>query len=244
MIDREHAVYTQVNNVVGNLNVMYAIQETDPDIHLVKLGTMGEYGYPNIDIEEGLHRDHPQGPHRRDALPQAARLLLPPVQGARQPQHHVRLSHLGAPRHGPQPGDRLRPVDHRDGRRPAAGDPLRLRRRLRHGAEPLLRAGSDRPPSDRLRGRRPDPRHAEHPRHARLRHPGAREPGRPRRVPGLQPIHRILLGAGDGPDGQEGLPDPGSTSRRACPIPGWRTRSTTSTPPTPSFSTSGCSPTS
>src|ERR1700722_11322367 len=49
MIDREHAVYTQVNNVVGNLNVMYAIQETDPDIHLVKLGTMGEYGYPNID---------------------------------------------------------------------------------------------------------------------------------------------------------------------------------------------------
>ncbi|HEY5384169.1 MAG TPA: NAD-dependent epimerase/dehydratase family protein, partial [Acidimicrobiales bacterium] len=42
MIDREHAVYTQVNNVVGNLNVMYAIQETDPDIHLVKLGTMGE----------------------------------------------------------------------------------------------------------------------------------------------------------------------------------------------------------
>ena len=35
MIDREHAVYTQVNNVVGNLNVMYAIQEIDPEIHLV-----------------------------------------------------------------------------------------------------------------------------------------------------------------------------------------------------------------
>src|SRR3974390_1367870 len=33
MIDRKHAVYTQVNNVVGNLNVMYAIEETDPDIH-------------------------------------------------------------------------------------------------------------------------------------------------------------------------------------------------------------------
>src|SRR6202034_3723695 len=53
MIDREHAVYTQVNNVVGTLNLMYAIAEINPDIHLVKLGTMGEYGYPNIDIEEG-----------------------------------------------------------------------------------------------------------------------------------------------------------------------------------------------
>jgi UDP-sulfoquinovose synthase len=53
MIDRKHAVYTQVNNVVGNLNVMYAIGEINRDIHLVKLGTMGEYGQPNIDIEEG-----------------------------------------------------------------------------------------------------------------------------------------------------------------------------------------------
>ncbi|WP_243793502.1 NAD-dependent epimerase/dehydratase family protein [Saccharopolyspora gloriosae] len=53
MIDRKHAVYTQQNNVVGNLNVLFAIQEIDPSIHLVKLGTMGEYGTPNIDIEEG-----------------------------------------------------------------------------------------------------------------------------------------------------------------------------------------------
>jgi UDP-sulfoquinovose synthase len=53
MVDRKHAVYTQMNNVVGNLNVLYAIAEIDPDIHLVKLGTMGEYGTPNIDIEEG-----------------------------------------------------------------------------------------------------------------------------------------------------------------------------------------------
>jgi UDP-sulfoquinovose synthase len=53
MIDRKHAVYTQTNNVVGTLNVLYAIAELDPAIHLVKLGTMGEYGTPNIDIEEG-----------------------------------------------------------------------------------------------------------------------------------------------------------------------------------------------
>src|SRR5579885_3779133 len=53
MIDQAHAIYTQTNNVVGNLNVMYAIADIDRDIHLVKLGTMGEYGTPNIDIEEG-----------------------------------------------------------------------------------------------------------------------------------------------------------------------------------------------
>ena len=53
MIDQAHAVYTQTNNVVGTLNVMYAIADIDRDIHLVKLGTMGEYGTPNIDIEEG-----------------------------------------------------------------------------------------------------------------------------------------------------------------------------------------------
>jgi UDP-sulfoquinovose synthase len=53
MIDQAHAVYTQTNNIVGNLNIMYAIADIDRDIHLVKLGTMGEYGTPNIDIEEG-----------------------------------------------------------------------------------------------------------------------------------------------------------------------------------------------
>ncbi len=67
MIDREHAVYTQVNNVVGTLNLMYAIAEVNPDIHLVKLGTMGEYGYPNIDIEEGFIEITHNG--RTDVLP-------------------------------------------------------------------------------------------------------------------------------------------------------------------------------
>jgi UDP-sulfoquinovose synthase len=54
MIDGDHAVYTQVNNVVGTLNLLYTIAERNPDVHLVKLGTMGEYGTPNIDIEEGF----------------------------------------------------------------------------------------------------------------------------------------------------------------------------------------------
>jgi UDP-sulfoquinovose synthase len=53
MIDRKHAVYTQSNNVLGTLNLLFAIGESNRDIHLVKLGTMGEYGTPNITIEEG-----------------------------------------------------------------------------------------------------------------------------------------------------------------------------------------------
>jgi UDP-sulfoquinovose synthase len=66
MIDRKHAVYTQQNNVVGTLNLLFAIAETDPDIHLVKLGTMGEYGTPNIDIEEGWLEVEHNG--RRDRM--------------------------------------------------------------------------------------------------------------------------------------------------------------------------------
>jgi len=67
MIDRQHAVYTQTNNVVGTLNLLYAIKDTDPTIHLVKLGTMGEYGAPNIDIEEGFIEITHKG--RTDILP-------------------------------------------------------------------------------------------------------------------------------------------------------------------------------
>ena len=59
MIDVRHATYTQANNVIGNLNVLFAIRDVSPETHLVKLGTMGEYGTPNIDIEEGyLTVDH------------------------------------------------------------------------------------------------------------------------------------------------------------------------------------------
>lgn len=67
MIDRQHAIFSQVNNVVGTLNVLFAIKEFNPDCHLVKLGTMGEYGTPNIDIEEGYIRIQHNG--REDTLP-------------------------------------------------------------------------------------------------------------------------------------------------------------------------------
>ena len=67
MIDRKHAVFTQVNNVIGTLNLLFALREFRPECHLVKLGTMGEYGTPNIDIEEGYITIEHNG--RKDVLP-------------------------------------------------------------------------------------------------------------------------------------------------------------------------------
>ncbi len=67
MIDREHAVRTQLNNTVGNLNVLWALHELAPQAHLVKLGTMGEYGTPNIDVEEGFITIEHNG--RSDRMP-------------------------------------------------------------------------------------------------------------------------------------------------------------------------------
>lgn len=67
MIDRQHTVFTQVNNVVGTLNVLYAMRDHAPHAHLIKLGTMGEYGTPNIAIEEGYITIEHEG--RTDTLP-------------------------------------------------------------------------------------------------------------------------------------------------------------------------------
>ena len=67
MMSRERAVETQHTNVIGTLNLLFSIRDHVPDCHLVKLGTMGEYGTPNIDIEEGFIEIEHKG--RRDTLP-------------------------------------------------------------------------------------------------------------------------------------------------------------------------------
>ncbi len=53
MMGRQKALQTQRDNVLGTLNLMFAVQAHCPDAHIIKLGTMGEYGTPNIPIEEG-----------------------------------------------------------------------------------------------------------------------------------------------------------------------------------------------
>ena len=67
MMDVEHAVSTQTNNIVSTLNILFAMREACPQAHLVKLGTMGEYGTPNVDIPEGFFEIEYRG--RKDVLP-------------------------------------------------------------------------------------------------------------------------------------------------------------------------------
>ncbi len=67
MLSRRHAVETQMTNVMGTLNLLWSMRDRVPDCHLIKLGTMGEYGTPNIDIEEGYIEIHHKG--RSDVLP-------------------------------------------------------------------------------------------------------------------------------------------------------------------------------
>jgi UDP-sulfoquinovose synthase len=72
MIDQEHAISTQQNNVVGTLNLLFAMKEWAPDAHLVKLGTMGEYGTPDIDIPEGFFDVEFRGRKARLPFPRQA----------------------------------------------------------------------------------------------------------------------------------------------------------------------------
>jgi len=67
MMDVDHAVFTQTNNIVGTLNLLHAIRKIVPQCHLVKMGSMGEYGMPNIDIPEGFFEVEYHG--RKDTLP-------------------------------------------------------------------------------------------------------------------------------------------------------------------------------
>ncbi len=53
-IDRKHAIYTAMNNIVGTLNIIYGIKEGSPDTQLIQIGTMGEYDHSaGLPIYEG-----------------------------------------------------------------------------------------------------------------------------------------------------------------------------------------------
>ena len=139
MIDRKHAVFTQVNNVVGTLNLLFALRELSPDCHLVKLGTMGEYGTPNIDIEEGYIAIEHNG--RKDVLP------FPKQPGSFYHLSKVHDSHnimfackiWGLRATDLNQGVVYGTVTDETVLRRGADQSLRLRRSLRHRAEPVLR---------------------------------------------------------------------------------------------------------
>lgn len=69
MIDPSYTADVMINNLIGTLNVLWTIKGTD--IHLVKLGTMGEYGTPNIDIEEGWMHLEINGRRQRVMYPKS-----------------------------------------------------------------------------------------------------------------------------------------------------------------------------
>jgi len=67
MIDVNHATFVQTNNITTTFNVLFAMRDISPDAHLIKLGTMGEYGTPDTDIPEGFFEVEFRG--RRDRFP-------------------------------------------------------------------------------------------------------------------------------------------------------------------------------
>jgi len=67
MMDVRHATFVQTNNIVSTFNLLFAIRDIRPQAHLLKLGTMGEYGTPNLDIPEGFFEVEFRG--RRDRVP-------------------------------------------------------------------------------------------------------------------------------------------------------------------------------
>ena len=67
MIDRDHTTFVQMNNLTTTFNLLFAMRDKTPNAHLVKLGSMGEYGTPNVDIPEGFFEIEYRG--RRDRMP-------------------------------------------------------------------------------------------------------------------------------------------------------------------------------
>lgn len=67
MMDQSKCVWVQQNNLVGTLNLIHAVKNHAPEAHIIKLGTMGEYGTPNVDIPEGFFEVEYKG--RKDRLP-------------------------------------------------------------------------------------------------------------------------------------------------------------------------------
>lgn len=75
MLNRRAASRTLMNNLAVTSNVIYAVHEICPQAHIVKLGTMGEYGTPNIDIEEGYLDVRHNGRSERFLFPRQASSL-------------------------------------------------------------------------------------------------------------------------------------------------------------------------
>lgn len=75
MLSRRAAMLTIQNNLTVTANVIFAVREFCPDAQIVKIGTMGEYGTPDIDIEEGWIEIEHKGRRHKFLYPRQASSL-------------------------------------------------------------------------------------------------------------------------------------------------------------------------
>ncbi len=236
MIDRKHAVFTQVNNVVGTLNLLFALKELRPDCHLVKLGTMGEYGTPNIDIEEGYIRIEHNG--RSDVLP------FPKQPGSFYHLSKVHDSHnlmFACRIWGLRATDLNQGVVYG-----TVTDEVVLDEALinRFDYDDVFGTVLNRfcaqaavgHPLDGLWKGRPDARLPRHSRHRPLHRAGVPESGQAGRMPGVQPVHRTVFRSATRGDGPGRGAEVGDTRRNRAPAGSARgsRSSIITTPNTPS----------
>ena len=218
--------------------------EHTPDCHLVKLGTMGEYGMPEHRHRRGLPRDRAQRPHRHACRSRRCRGTL---------YHRRKVAdstniHFASRIYGLRATDLNQGVVYGIHTEETLLDDRLLTRfdydeQFRHRAQPVLPAGRGRPPADRLRQWRPDPWLPQPPRHPRLRRAGdpatpptvarcgstTSSPSPSRSASSRRPVQQ--------PARSSGSTSRSVRSRTRAPRP----RSTTTTRPTPSSSTSASS---
>ena len=196
MIDREHAVMTQLNNVAGTLNLLFAIARARAGV------PPGEARHDGR-VRDPEHRHRGRVHHHRAQRQVATRCRTPSCPGSFYHLSKVHDSHnihfvcraWGIAATDLNQGVVYGCTTAGDGAPSRARDPIRLRRDLGHGAQSVHRAVGDRQATHRVRQRRPDAWLPRHPRHHGVRAAEHRASGAARRVPRVQPVHRAVLGA-------------------------------------------------
>ena len=75
LINYKYANITITNNLLVTNNLIFALRDFSRDTHVIHVGTMGEYGTPNIDIEEGWLEIEHKGRKDRFLFPRQASSL-------------------------------------------------------------------------------------------------------------------------------------------------------------------------
>ncbi len=104
MANQECAALVVQNNLGTTLNLIHAVHQNCPRAHIVKIGTMGEYGTPNIDIEEGWLEISHNGRRDKFLYPRQSSSLYHHGHGSLM----VLRPRVGPVRHRPDAGTGLR----------------------------------------------------------------------------------------------------------------------------------------